>query len=136
MKIIIIGGSGGIGLAIVKKFLENYPDAEITATFLSCTPSLIHPKLQWQCLDVRNEEEIKKFSEDFHSIDILINAVGFLYSSAHRPEKSINEFDVDFYNLNIALNTSFVSKISGSFLAIETIGFSRFKAVGYTRDKR
>ncbi|WP_281647426.1 SDR family NAD(P)-dependent oxidoreductase [Parendozoicomonas sp. Alg238-R29] len=104
MKILIIGGSGGIGLSIVEKCLQHYSAANVIATYNSTSPELEHPRLRWIRLDVTHEESIKKLPDELGSIDILINAVGLLHTIDHKPEKSIKQFDVDFYKLNLHLN--------------------------------
>ena len=97
MKIVIVGGSGGIGLPIVKSFLRLYSNAHY--------PDFQHPRLQWQKLDVTREDEIKNLSNQAGPTDILVNAVGILHTLNHRPEKSIKEFDPEFFKENITTNT-------------------------------
>ncbi|BFM17490.1 SDR family oxidoreductase [Maricurvus nonylphenolicus] len=105
MKILIVGGSGGIGLAIVRTFLQHYSDADIIATYHNHLPGVENPRLRWVQLDITDEQQIKALAAELGSITILINAVGMLHSNNHKPEKSIKQFDADFYNQNIALNT-------------------------------
>ncbi|MBE8168900.1 MAG: SDR family NAD(P)-dependent oxidoreductase [Shewanella sp.] len=105
MRILIVGGSGGIGLSLVKKCLDFYAYAELFATFHSHNVEFKHPRLKWQKLDVTNEKEIAQLATRFESLDIPINAVGFLHSENHQPEKSIDIFDIDFFSKNIQINT-------------------------------
>lgn len=105
MKILIIGGSGGIGHALVASCIHDYPDATILATYHRHPGNLNHPRLQWLTLDVTNEQSIQKLSQDCGPLDILINAVGFLHEGKQRPEKTIDAFSVEFFTRNIQLNT-------------------------------
>lgn len=105
MNILIVGGSGGIGLAILKAFTQHYADAEIIATYHNHLPDLQHPRLRWVRLDITKEPQIASLSLELGAITILINAVGMLHNDKHKPEKSIKQFDTDFYYQNIALNT-------------------------------
>ena len=104
MNILIVGGSGGIGLSLVRCFLENYPDAKVKATFNSNCPTYKHERLAWIKLNIKNELEIETLANETDSVDILINAVGLLHSNEHKPEKSISELNSDFFNENIAIN--------------------------------
>ena len=52
-----------------------------------------------------NEEEVETLSTQVGCLDILINAVGFLHSPNHRPEKSIKEFASGFFEKNMITNT-------------------------------
>ena len=105
MKILIVGGSGGIGLALVKAFLSHYPNAGVIATYHSKQPDLTDQRLQWRKLDASNEEEIERLSKQIESLTILVNAVGMLHTPDHRPEKSIKEFDPDFFHRTVVVNT-------------------------------
>ncbi|MRI35085.1 short chain dehydrogenase [Endozoicomonas sp. OPT23] len=105
MNILIIGGSGGIGLAIIQQSLSSYPQATITATYHSQCPEFKHSQLKWLKLDVTSEKDIIELSKHFDSLNMLINAVGFLHSSHHSPEKALSQFDADFFQTNISLNT-------------------------------
>lgn len=104
MNILIIGASGGIGLSIVKSAIKHYPNASILATYHHHI-GFSHSNVHWIKLDVTNENEIKQLSKTVHAVDILINAVGFLHSEQHKPEKSIAQFSHDLFDKNMSLNT-------------------------------
>lgn len=108
MKILIVGGSGGIGSAMVKDALARFQDAEVHATF--CTDSTHtgcshFSGVKWHRLDVTDEAGIKALSESFESLDWLINCVGMLHSGSKGPEKSLSQFDGEFFLHNMTLNT-------------------------------
>ena len=105
MKILIIGGSGGIGFAVLRRCLHTYPDAQIIATYNNQSPRFEHTQVEWLKLDVVEEQQIEHLSNQLGPIDILVNALGFLHSSYKKPEKTIDYFDPAFFQQNIRLNT-------------------------------
>ena len=105
MKVLVVGGSGGIGLAVVKLLLKNYPQADVIATYFTAEVALEHSRLTWIKLDVTNERAIAQLANQLGQIEMLINAVGLLHANGKLPEKSIKQFDTDFFELNVSLNT-------------------------------
>lgn len=105
MKVLIVGGSGGIGRAMVKQIQESYPNATMHATYLHHLPQDMREKLQWHALDVTNEAEIKQLSEQLTELDWIINCVGILHTQDKGPEKSLQSLDIDFFQHNLTLNT-------------------------------
>jgi NAD(P)-dependent dehydrogenase (short-subunit alcohol dehydrogenase family) len=103
--ILVVGGSGGIGLAMVRRLLNEYPMANITASYFESGVRLEHPRLQWRYLDVREEVSIQGLASEYSRVDWLINCVGFLHNSDRGPEKNIASVDADFLVKNIRLNT-------------------------------
>ncbi|MCL9777155.1 SDR family NAD(P)-dependent oxidoreductase [Vibrio methylphosphonaticus] len=118
MNILIIGGSGGIGFALVEHFLLASETTMIHATFCRHSHALVSPKLVWHQLDVTSEQDIQTLAAAIPNIDIVINAVGFLHQSQSQgqsqgpsqgqcmPEKSVSQFSPDFFHKNIQLNTT------------------------------
>lgn len=105
MNIAIIGGSGGIGQAFIKR-LVALPNVQfIHATYHHNEPSFSHPKVNWEHLDVTQETSIQAWLEWPAEIDWLINASGILHNSAQGPEKSICQFEPDFFLQNVMINT-------------------------------
>ena len=105
MNILIIGGSGGIGSAVVERLLAEKPGATLYATYRSKRPALQHERLRWFQLDASAERSVAQMAAVLPALDMLINAIGFLHSPEHKPEKSITEFDPDFFQQNIQANT-------------------------------
>ncbi|AVT47238.1 SDR family oxidoreductase [Shewanella baltica] len=105
MKVLIVGGSGGIGQAMVKQVQETYPDATVHATYRHHLPNDKQNNIQWHALDVTNEAEIKQLSEQLTELDWLINCVGILHTQDKGPEKSLQSLDIDFFQHNLTLNT-------------------------------
>jgi NAD(P)-dependent dehydrogenase (short-subunit alcohol dehydrogenase family) len=104
MKIIIIGGSGGIGRAFVELLAKRESVGSIVASYHQTTPVFQHPKVSWQRLDLANETTIQSWSEQLDEIDWLINAAGMLHQPDRGPEKSIRQLDPDFFLKNIKVN--------------------------------
>ncbi|MCS6210892.1 SDR family oxidoreductase [Shewanella baltica] len=105
MKVLIVGGSGGIGQAMVKRVQETYPNATVHATYRHHLPQDRQNNIQWYQLDVTNEAEIKQLSEQLTELDWIINCVGILHTQDKGPEKSLLSLDIDFFQHNLTLNT-------------------------------
>lgn len=105
MKVLIVGGSGGIGQAMVKRVQETYPNATVHATYRHHLPQDRQNNIQWHALDVTNEAEIKLLSEQLTELDWLINCVGILHTQDKGPEKSLQSLDLAFFQHNLTLNT-------------------------------
>ena len=107
MKIVIFGGNGGIGSALVREVALRFADAEVVATWNAHRPyedlvQLIN--VRWEQVDVVSESSIRGFAETFDSLHWVINAVGLLHGDAHMPEKSIEQIDPAFFLKNIQIN--------------------------------
>ena len=106
MNILIVGGSGGIGAALVDRFLSHRLTQYIHATYLTSQDRIDSPKLKWHKVNVTSEDDIRDLSENIPQLDLLINATGILHDEHSRPEKTINAFDPVFFNKNILVNTT------------------------------
>ncbi|MGR5076602.1 SDR family NAD(P)-dependent oxidoreductase [Photobacterium swingsii] len=114
MHILIIGGSGGIGSALIAHFRTLYPAATLYATYRTAIPTTfkhkssqsLDTKLHWLALDVTSETEIKNLAEQLPQLNAIINTVGILYDDAHTPEKTVNECDLTFFQKNIQTNVT------------------------------
>ena len=103
--IIVVGGSGAIGWAMVKRLLACFPLAEVHATYHLAAIPQAHERLRWHQLDVRDAEQISSLSRDFDHVDWIINCAGYLHGEHGGPEKSIKSIDADFLIENIKVNT-------------------------------
>lgn len=97
MNILIVGGNGGIGLAMVKEALVRFPQAQIHATYRRTKPDYEHSALIWHQVDVTDEAQVKNLSQAFKSIDWVINCVGMLHTSNKGPEKNVSMVEPDFF---------------------------------------
>ena len=105
MKVLIIGGNGGIGKAILRHIIATFPNARIYATYHSTLPEEKRVDITWLKANVSLDADVKKLAEKISNLDLLINAAGFLHDEANKPEKSINEFTPEFFNQNLSSNT-------------------------------
>lgn len=100
----ITGASGGIGGALLEALLERFPTAEIAASYNHGDIGIKHPRVSWQSLDLRDEQQIETWSNAFNRIDWLLNCAGFLQGDIGTPEKSIRADDVNFLFENMRVN--------------------------------
>lgn len=105
MDIMIVGGSGGIGLALVEALLFRYPDANIHATYHQNLPRLQDVRLQWHRVDIVDESQIEQLSKRITQLDWLLNCAGILHTQSNGPEKNLASVERDFFLQNIAINT-------------------------------
>ncbi|MCL6421620.1 SDR family NAD(P)-dependent oxidoreductase [Aestuariirhabdus haliotis] len=118
MKILIVGGSGGIGSALVRLFLASSSDVVVYATYRTQQPMfegrrVENHRVQWFKLDATSEQDICSLARSISNLDVLINAVGTLHLPDQKPEKTVNQFNADFFNHNINTNvlpTIFLAK--------------------------
>ena len=106
MKIVIAGGSGGIGGAFVDKLAGRSNVEAIVASYhRSKPPEVGHPKVSWRQLDLTHEPAIRDWAGQIGEIDWLINAVGMLHTPAQGPEKTIRHIDPAFFLESMSINT-------------------------------
>ncbi|TMP27625.1 short chain dehydrogenase [Pseudoalteromonas rubra] len=105
MKVLIVGGSGGIGQALVKRFANMQPNVEVYATYRTTQPVVTLDNVRWIQVDASQECDVSDLAAQVQQLDILINATGLLHTPDKLPEKSIQEFDPHFFNENLQANT-------------------------------
>lgn len=105
MEILIVGGNGGIGLAMVQEVIERFPHARVHATYHKQPPSWQHPHLIWYRTDVTQEEQVRALGEQLEQVDWLVNCVGMLHTEEKGPEKNLNALDAVFFQHVISVNT-------------------------------
>ena len=103
--IVVAGGSGGIGGALVESLLQRFPQAKISASYLRAGDRPTHERLGWRQVDLRDADAVESWAAEFERVDWIINAAGFLHGSHGGPEKTIRSFDTDFMLENIRINT-------------------------------
>lgn len=106
LNIVVVGGNGGIGQAIVQTIVDRYPHASVLATWRRTPPPAIqsNASAEWIQLDASDEDSVEKFARQLKSLDWLINAAGMLHTPDFGPEKTIRHFDADFFTLNMTAN--------------------------------
>ncbi|MEM7068695.1 MAG: SDR family oxidoreductase [Pseudomonadota bacterium] len=99
-KILISGGTSGIGAAIAKAFVEEGADVTVTGV----TEQEIEraasemPSVQCKILDVRDGEAVKSLIDDFEALHHVVNCAGVIMRNAElNPEVFQDVVDI---NLN------------------------------------
>lgn len=95
-SVLIVGGSGGIGSALVNHLLEQDDAINIAATVHRGEVPTRAANLTWYNVDVTNDEDVKNLASNFDRLDWLINSVGVLQIDNYRPEKSIAAVQKDY----------------------------------------
>lgn len=104
-QVIVIGGTGGLGRAMVETLLDQFKQAQVCATYCNTEIPFRHDRLSWQQLDIRDPDAIEKWAAEFNRVDWILNFAGFLHGEKGGPEKNIQALDTDFLIENIRINT-------------------------------
>ena len=102
--VLVIGGSGGIGKAVVKQLQTIAPTANIHTTFCNGKPDFSLDNVTWHKVDITQESDVQQLASHFSSLDWVINCVGILHTATHRPEKSLNTIDPEFFVESMTTN--------------------------------
>ena len=98
-RILISGGSSGIGFGIAQAFART--GADVTATGLTeeavADASAREPRVQFRRLDVSNSDAVTRVVSEFDSLDVLINCAGMLLRNG-------DEFDAAHFQQVIDVN--------------------------------
>lgn len=113
---LIIGGTGGIGNAIIQQLLStksthsNGARVQIFATYHQRAPvrNIAIDNVQWIAMDISCEDSIKAAVDDISTrsrhIDWVINCVGLLHNDSHQPEKALRHIETGFFLKNMQIN--------------------------------
>ncbi len=104
IDVLVVGGNGGIGSALVQAFLEQGEQFFVHGTWCHNRPHFHHDRLSWHNVDIADEASIEALAGKFGKLDYLINAVGVLHNDEGQPEKSISQFNPDFFLMNARVN--------------------------------
>ena len=103
---LVIGGTGGIGAAIINELLGR--GDLVIATYHQSPPILSAGNVHWVQMDVTSERSIRAAFRQIQNIsahlDWVINAVGLLHTTSQRPEKALSQIDPDFFMQNMQIN--------------------------------
>ncbi|MGB3145777.1 MAG: SDR family NAD(P)-dependent oxidoreductase [Maribacter sp.] len=127
-KVLITGGSSGIGLALAKKFMENDNTVIITGRNLSKleTVQKEYPNIYIFQSDVTDDTEVRMLVDDieekFNGIDILVNNAGIMNlvdagNQENDLHKQMQEIEIN-YNSPIRLLHYFLPQLKKSKNAV------------------
>jgi uncharacterized oxidoreductase len=127
-KVLITGGSSGIGLALAKKFIENNNTVIIIGRNLSKLEKVKveNPKIHIFQIDVTDDAEVRMLVDDidekFDGIDILVNNAGIMNlvdtgNEENDLQKLLQEIEINF-NSPIRLLHYFLPQLKQSENAI------------------
>ncbi len=105
MKILVAGGNGGIGWAMVQEILRRFPTAEVHATYRREKPDVHQSGVTWHQVDASDEYQIRGLSESVYEVDWVINCIGMLHTKDKGPEKNLSSLDANFFLQSISVNT-------------------------------
>ncbi len=95
-RILLPGGSGGIGAALGRALIEAFPGARIEASHHRTEPPYTSERLTWRRLDLRDEDAIATWAGDTERVDWIVNCAGFLHGDDAGPEKNVRMVEPDF----------------------------------------
>ncbi len=110
----LIGGSGGIGHAMVGALSNMGSISAIHASYFNSPASSSlgnissfgsNTSVSWSQLDASNDAAVSAWMKHVGQIDWLINCAGFLHDPSKGPEKSISQFDTEHFNRSMQINT-------------------------------
>ena len=128
LKVLITGGSSGIGLALAKKFIENDNTVIITGRNLAKLETVKKevPEIHIFQSDVTDDAEVRMLIDDiderFEGIDILINNAGIMNlidagNEENDLQKQLQEIEIN-YNSPIRLLHYFLPQLKQSDNAV------------------
>ncbi len=132
-KVVITGGSRGIGYAILKEFYENNSDVLTIGSNIQNLKKVqsVFPKIKIHQLDLKNSEDLKikfpKLIEELGGIDILVNNAGITKDNLTLRMKEDEWKDVIDVNLNSVFYLcqcaikSMIKQKSGNIINITSI---------------
>lgn len=121
LHVVVIGASGGIGQALIKRFLESNKVALVTG-FSRCmkeTDFTQDPHYRQFYLDYSDEESIKNAAAVLtEPVDILIVATGLLHDEDLRPERTYRHMELGSLSKNLLVNTIGPALVAKYFLPL------------------
>ena len=104
LRVVILGGSGGIGRAFVDYFLQLERPVMIHATYHQSNLNNNTENCRWHCVDITDERQVSNFCDALDEIDICINAIGMLHNAQYQPEKSTQQISSDYFLHSMSTN--------------------------------
>lgn len=113
IKVALVGGSGGIGAALLSQLSDRADVESIHSTYFRspAAGSLgsigqfgSNTTVVWSQVDVTDEQSVKQWLDEVGDVDWLINCAGFLHDTTTGPEKSIAQFETACFEKNMRVN--------------------------------
>ncbi|MDE4453991.1 SDR family oxidoreductase [Psychrobacter sp. DAB_AL62B] len=108
---LIIGGTGGIGQAMIAQILSSakqHDSVDVFATYYRSVPDIEADNLHWLQMDVSDEDSIKQATDVIKQqrahIDWVLNCAGLLHTEQAQPEKALRQVETDFFLQNMQVN--------------------------------
>ena len=104
MNVLIVGGSGGIGLQLANALCAR-PDVDnVVATYRRIAPANASAAIDWQQLDVTDHDQLAGCWPADKPLDYLIYAVGLLHDGDAGPEKTVRRIDPTLFSRSMQIN--------------------------------
>ncbi|KKD00930.1 SDR family oxidoreductase [Photobacterium halotolerans] len=104
MDILITGGTGGIGHAMVER-LSQLEAVNVHALWHHSPPPELSSRVQWHRADITNEKDIIELARKLERVDWIMNTAGKLHSETIQPEKNLQQFEAAAFEEMIRVNT-------------------------------
>lgn len=109
---LIIGGTGGIGQAMVKQLVQvtanRQNNIKVFATYHRSVPDIEADNLYWLHMDVSDESSIEQAAYEIKQqsahLDWIVNCVGLLHTDFAQPEKALRQVETAFFLQNMQIN--------------------------------
>jgi NAD(P)-dependent dehydrogenase (short-subunit alcohol dehydrogenase family) len=104
MNVLIVGGSGGIGLELANALSARPEVDNVVATYRRQPPAHAATAIDWQQLDVTNHQQLANCWPTDTPLDTLIYAVGLLHEGDTGPEKTVRRIDPALFSRSMQVN--------------------------------
>lgn len=113
---LIIGGTGGIGRAMVEQLINSgnreksseTGGTRVFATYHKNVPDFTADNLYWIPMDICDEQSIQQAADVIKQqtahIDWVVNCAGLLHTAMQQPEKALRQIETAFFLQNMQVN--------------------------------
>lgn len=113
---LIIGGTGGIGRAMVEQLINSgnreksseTGGTRVFATYHKNVPDFAADNLYWIPMDICDEQSIQQAADVIKQqtahIDWVVNCAGLLHTAMQQPEKALRQIETAFFLQNMQVN--------------------------------